>query len=377
MTTKIEPAAAPDSPDYEAEVARLNQAMQANSLTPLWQIETNLMSRQPRPKAIAWLWKWAALYDIAERAGALVPIERGGDRRAIALSNPGLQGQPFATPTIWTAVQWLNGREVAPAHRHTAQAVRFIIDGSGSWSTVEGDRVFLERGDLVLTPAWLWHDHGSQSDERAVWLDGLDIPLNNYLDASFFEPYQGQAQAQAVTRAINGTVLKYGVGQLRPAWEKKSVNHPPMFTYKWADTERALNNLAQVEASPYDDIALEYINPHTGGPVMPSFSCWIQMLRPGIKTQAHRQVGSQVYHVFEGQGETIIEGVSFKWEQGDFFVVPSWAWHEHHNLSDGNRAVLFSMNDSPILQALDKYREEGYSLNNGHQVVTGAFQPLK
>lgn len=355
-------------------VEQLNRDMQRNSLTPLWQIETNLMSRQPRPKTLPWLWKWSNLYDIAERAGSLVPIERGGDRRAIALSNPGLQGQPFATPTLWAAVQWLNGHEVAPAHRHTAQAVRFIINGSGSWSTVEGDRVFLERGDLVLTPPWLWHDHGSKSDERAIWMDGLDIPLNNYLDASFFEPYQGEAQV--VTQALNGTVLKYGVGQLRPAWEKKSVDYPPMFTYKWADTERALNNLALVDNSPYDDIALEYTNPHTGGPVMPAFSCWIQMLRPGIKTKAHRQVGSSVYHVFEGSGETIIDRVSYRWEKGDFFVIPGWAWHEHYNLSQDNRAILFSLHDTPLLVAMNKYREEGYPYNGGHQEITGSFNPV-
>jgi gentisate 1,2-dioxygenase len=359
--------------EEEQELSRLYQDMQNNSLTPLWQIETNLLSRQPNPEAVAWLWKWQNLYEIARRSGELVPIHRGGDRRAIALSNPGLKGKPFATPTMWTAVQWLNGHEVAPAHRHTAQAIRFIIDGSGSWSTVEGDRVFLERGDLVLTPPMLWHDHGSKVDERSIWMDGLDIPLNNFLDASFFEPYP--AEAQEVTQVLNGTVLKYGVGQLRPAWEKPSVNYPPMHTYKWAETERALNNLAQVAASPFDDVALEYINPQTGRSVMQSFTCWIQMLRPGIHTRAHRQVGSAVYHVFEGSGETIINGISFEWEQGDFFVVPSWAWHEFRNRSTDRRAILFSMQDTPIIAALNKYREEAFTENGGHQPVTGRFTP--
>ena len=144
-----------DIASVASEIAQLYDDTEACHLTPLWRIEETLMSRQPKPKAIPWLWKWSALYDIAERSGKLVPIERGGDRRAIALSNPGLAGQPFATPTLWAAVQWLNGHEVAPAHRHTAQAVRFIINGSGSWSTVEGDRVFLERGDFVLTAEWL------------------------------------------------------------------------------------------------------------------------------------------------------------------------------------------------------------------------------
>ncbi|HEY6405924.1 MAG TPA: hypothetical protein VIY29_00510, partial [Ktedonobacteraceae bacterium] len=110
-------------PTTESEVSKLYEDMQANSLTALWRIEEAIMPQQPRPKAIPWLWKWADLYDVAQRAGSLVPVERGGDRRAIALSNPGLAGQPFATPTLWAAIQWLNGHEVAPAHRHTAQAV--------------------------------------------------------------------------------------------------------------------------------------------------------------------------------------------------------------------------------------------------------------
>ncbi|GAC1399378.1 MAG: cupin domain-containing protein [Ktedonobacteraceae bacterium] len=360
-----------DVAEGQADTGKLYDDMKSNFLTPLWRIEESIMPLQPKPKAVPWLWKWQTLHDIAERSGKLVPIERGGDRRATALSNPGLGGQPFATPTLWAAVQWLNGREVAPAHRHTSQAIRFIINGSGSWSTVEGDRVFLERGDLVLTPPWLWHDHGSASDEAAIWMDGLDIPLNNYLDASFFEPYSGEAQE--VVQKPNGTVLKYGVGQMRPAWEKRVIEHPPMFTYKWSETERALNNLAQVDASPFDDVALEYINPHTGSSMMQSLSCWIQLLRPGIHTQAHRHTGSTIYHVFDGKGETIINGVSFPWEQGDMFVIPSWAIHEHVNASAKQGAILFSMHDIPLLMAMNKHREQAYSENGGHQVVTDTF----
>ncbi len=358
--------------NVESEVTKLYDDMHTQSLTPLWKIEESLMAVQPQPRVLPWLWKWDMLYEIAQRSGQLVPIERGGDRRAIALSNPGLNGQPYATQTLWAAVQWLNGNEVAPAHRHTSQAVRFIINGSGSWSTVEGDRVFLERGDFVLTAPWLWHDHGSKSHEPAIWMDGLDIPINNYLDASFFEPYP--YKTQEVTEVLNGTVLKYGVGQLRPAWEKRSTDHPPMHTYKWADTERALTNLAQVDASPFDDVVLEYINPHTGGSVFESFTSWIQMLRPGMQTQAHRHVGSTVYHAFEGSGETIINGVRFTWQQGDFFVIPSWAWHEHHNLSLDKRAILFSIHDTPLLKALHKYREQTFTENKGQQEIIGTFQ---
>ncbi len=352
-------------------VEKLSEDMKKGHLTPLWQLEKSIMPASPQPKTVAWLWKWSDLYDIAQRAGDLIPIERGGDRRAIALSNPGLGGLPYATPTLWAAVQWLNGREVAPAHRHSGQAIRFIIDGKGAYSTVQGDKVYLERGDLVMNPPWYWHDHGSDADEPAVWMDGLDIPINNFLDASFFEPHP--SDTQEVTAVLDGSVLKYGVGQLRPAWEEKAAEFPPIFTYKWADTERALNNLAKVDASPFDDVALEYINPHSGGPVMYTLSCWIQMLRPGVQTQAHRQVTNSVYHVHEGRGSTIIDGVRFDWEKGDMFVIPGWACHEHSNTSSEERAILFSIHDTPIMVALRKYREEAYAENGGHQPVTNVF----
>ncbi len=348
----------------------LDASMRDAHLTPLWQLESEIMPLTPAPRTQAWLWRWRELYEIAERAGDLVPVSRGGDRRAMALSNPGLGGLPYATPTLWAAVQWLNGREMAPAHRHTSQAIRLIIDGAGSYSTVEGDKVFLERGDLVLTPPWLWHDHGSESDERAIWMDALDIPLNNYLDASFFEPHT--AESQEITEQLNGTVLKYGVGQLRPSWEPPSTAYPPLSTYKWADTERALENLSQVDADPFDDVSLEYTNPHTGGPVMRTFGCRMQMLRPGIHTQAHRHTGSTVYLAFEGDGATVIDGVRFNWSQGDMFVVPSWATHEHQNASASDRALLFSVHDAPLLEAVDKYRVEALA-GAGRQTVTAEF----
>jgi gentisate 1,2-dioxygenase len=351
------------------DLQKLHDEMARHRLLPLWSMEGEILSPRPAPKMRAHLWTWKDLYAMAESAGRLVPIERGGDRRAMALANPGLGGLPYATHTIWTAIQWLNGREIAPAHRHTSQAVRFIIDGAGSYSMVEGDKVYLKRGDLVLTPQRLWHDHGSESDERAIWLDGLDIPLTNYLAASFFEPYPKAQQEQRA--ALNGTVLKYGTGILTPAWEPRTTEYPPLFVYKWEDAERALMNLAKVDASPFDDVFLEYINPHTGGPVMHTFSCRIQMIQPGVHTRAHRHCSSTVYLAFEGSGYTVIDGVRFDWGPGDVFVIPNWAVHEHRNVSKSDRAILFSMDDNPLMRFARKYFEEPAS--DAHQEVRSVF----
>jgi gentisate 1,2-dioxygenase len=353
----------------EIELDKLYEEMDRNYLKPLWRAEGTVLPQEPMPKTVAWLWKWSHLYELARKSGDLVTLERGGDRRALGLANPGLGGLPYATSTLWAAIQWLNGKEFAPSHRHSAQAVRFIIDGEGAYSTVNGERVYLERGDFVLNPPWHWHDHGSDGDQRAIWMDGLDIPLNNYLDASFFVPDTKNIQKSVPDRSV----LKYGVGQLRPAWEAPSTEFSPISTYKWSTTEKALNNLAQADASPFDDVALEYANPHTGGPVLDTIAAWIQMIRPGIHTKAHRQVNSAVYFAFEGQGTTIIDGIQFDWEQGDIFVIPSWAYHEHINPSRSDRSILFSIQDTPVLKALGKYREEGLAANGGYQKVTRLF----
>lgn len=359
----------------EAEFAKLYREMDRSHLKPLWTSESTFLPAQPHPKTLPWIWKWSEIYPLAQRAGELVTLERGGDRRVLSLSNPGLGGMPYATPTLWAAIQWLNGGEVAPSHRHTSQAVRFIIDGRRAYSTVQGDKVYLERGDFAINPPWYWHDHGSESGEPSIWMDGLDIPLNNYLDASFFQG--GADDKQEVTAQAGGSLLKYGFGQLRPAWEAPQQRYSPISTYKWATTEIALNNLAKAGASPFDDVALEYTNPHTGRPVMDTITAWIQMLRPGVHTKAHRQVQSSVYYVFEGRGATVIGGVRFDWEQGDMFVIPTWAYHEHLNESKSERAILFSIHDTPVLAALGKYREEALSANGGYQKVKESFDAEK
>jgi gentisate 1,2-dioxygenase len=122
------------------------QGLERNHLTPLWRAESAIMLPVPQPKAPAWPWKWSELRRLASTCGELGTLDRGGDGRTIGLSNPGLDGLPYATPTLWAAVQRLNGRETVPSHRYSAQAVRFIIAGQGVYSTGEGDRIDLELG---------------------------------------------------------------------------------------------------------------------------------------------------------------------------------------------------------------------------------------
>ena len=173
--------------DFYAELRR-------HHLEALWRINTEIMPLQPRPRARAWLWRYEDLARLAELAGKLVPIDRGGDRRVLAAINPGLAeayGDSVygATATLWGAVQYLGPHESAPGHRHSPSALRFVVEGSGAWTTVDGVRLNMGPGDLVLTPSYAWHDHQNNSDEPMTWFDGLDLPLACYLDAQFFEFY--------------------------------------------------------------------------------------------------------------------------------------------------------------------------------------------
>lgn len=353
------------------ELPVLYRELERLHLVPLWEIASELLPREPMPKVIPYLWHWSDLAPLAHQAARLVPIERGGERRVLALMNPGLGGKWAATYTLWAGVQILLPGEIAPAHRHSPAAIRFIIQGQGAYTTVEGDRCAMGPGDLVLTPPWTWHDHGNQTSEPVLWMDGLDVPFVRDLDAGFFEPFPGEQQA--LTKPVNDSERRYDVGQLRPTWEHPAGPSSPLLNYKWEQTENALRQLATTGASPFDDVALEYINPHTGGPVLPTMACWIQLLRPEVRTQAHRQTNSAVYHVFRGQGYSVINGERFPWTTGDFFVVPPWARHEHAN-DTSEDAILFSVQDTPILQALGLYREQAYEANDGHQTMTREFR---
>jgi gentisate 1,2-dioxygenase len=338
--------------------------LREKNLAPLWNLNKRLLPREPETCVLPHVWKWKDLFRLSEWAGELVPIDRGGDRRVLALINPAFPEGYGATRTLWAAVQYLLPGETAPAHRHTPAAIRFIIQGRAAFTTVEGEKCIMERGDLILTPPWTWHDHGNETNEPMIWMDGLDLPLVHDLDAVFFEPYPESRQAW--TRPVDESELRYGLGQLKPQEEGLPEKTYTLLNYKWRKTEEALRRLAQVGGNAFDDVALEFINPHTGGPVFPTLTCWIQLLRRGIRTKAHRQTHSSVYQVFEGKGYSVINGKRFDWEKGDMFVVPAWTWHEHAS-ADQKEAILFSIHDTPVIKALGLYREEPYPKDDGHQ----------
>ena len=352
-----------------AGAAEFHQRMHGAHMYGLWELASQ-MTRHPEPQAIPYMWKAALIDAMVRDAGRNVPV--GEERRALQLFNPGLDGRWATTNTMIAAIQLLLPGETARAHRHTPTAIRFIMEGEGGYTAVDGERVIMAPGDLVLTPSWAWHDHGNLTDKPVVWMDGLDVPLVQALNAMFFQMH-GEREFP-LSKPNNGSVALHGHGALNPTWIKERPQSSPLLLYSWETTRRALMDLRQAVGDAHDDIALDYIHPQTGGALLPTMSCRIQMLRPGKRLKAHRHTGSAVYYVSEGVGETIINGVRFAWGKGDIITLPSWALHEHANTSPHEDAILFSIQDRPVLEALGLYREAALGENGGHQAVASSFE---
>ena len=341
-----------------------HEFMHANNMFGLWELASQ-MTAHPMPKAVPHIWRWSDVQPIVDESTAVVPM--GEERRALQLFNPGLDGRWATTNTLIGAVQVILPGEVARAHRHTPTAIRFIMQGEGAYTDVDGERIPMSPGDLVLTPSWAWHDHGNAGGEPVIWLDGLDIPLVQSLEAMFFQMYE--TPQVPLTRGHGASRRLHGQANVAPTWVRERPASSPLLVYTWQDTLKALNDLRDEEGDPFDGIALQYTHPQTGGPVLPTMACCIQLICPGESLKAQRHTGSAVYYVAQGQGRTVIDGKAFAWRRGDVLALPSWALHEHANTSPAEDAILFSIQDRPILEALNLYREEAYEDNNGHQLV--------
>ncbi|MDE3076156.1 MAG: cupin domain-containing protein [Chloroflexota bacterium] len=345
-----------------------HQLIHANHIYGLWELASQ-MTPHPQPQAVPHMWPASLIQSVVEASGQAVPV--GEERRAMQLFNPGLEGHWATTNTLIAAIQVLLPGEVARAHRHTPTAIRFIMQGSGAYTKVDGERVYMEPGDLILTPSWSWHDHGNDTNQTVVWMDGLDVPLIQALDAMFFQFYsERQVPDQCEPNASHHL---HGHAALRPAWVKEKKGHSPLMLYPWSSTQAALQAMRDQQGDPHDGVLLEYTDPRTGGPALPTMACCIQLLRPGQRLPAHRHTGSAIYYAVRGSGVTVMDGQAFHWTQGSVFAQPSWALHEHANASTSEDAILFSIQDTPVLRAMNLHYEETLAENGGHQQVTSTF----
>jgi gentisate 1,2-dioxygenase len=363
------------------ELQAFHERLEQANLGPLWSSIHQLNTIEPKAKPIPYLWKRALIQRNLEEAEKLLEVGggEGADRRAVFLINPGMKDMgPFgmggATQTLYAAVQAVKPGEVAPAHRHTTTALRFIMKGHGGNGRVNGEKLTFEPGDYLITPSWTWHDHANEGNETVYWMDCLDVPFTQFMNVCFTEFYPGGSQQDLIV-PDDYSPSRYEGGMIRPISDRKP-SIAPLGRYKWELTKNGLDGLSEYEPDPFDGYAIEYINPATGKDANNRIGARMQKLPPTFHGKAHRHVHSAIFHAFKGQGCTVIDGVRFDWEEGDFFVIPSWTWHEHVNASDTEDALLFSTNDLPIMEAFDFEREEEYKENNGYQSVKGIFQPI-
>ncbi|MFJ2160527.1 cupin domain-containing protein [Streptomyces sp. NPDC087856] len=338
----------------DAQVQSLYDDLADAHLQPLWELP-GLLTKEPEVAAVPHVWDYLTLQRLASRSGELIPIERGGDRRVLACSNPGLNGAPFVTPTLWAAVQFLNPGEGAPPHRHTPAALRFVLEGDAVWTTVDGDPLRMSRGDLVLTPSMTFHEHFNAGEKPMMWMDVLDLPMVAALGAVFFEEGPDDA-VDTRTDPRSDSEMSYGGGPGLLPLLSEPVPRPrrsPLLAYRWADTDRALGYLADRDpAAP--DVALRFADPTSGADVMPTMRCEMRRVRAGRKTARIRRTGSQVVAVLEGRGEVVLGESTFSLGRGDIFVIPSWVPCEVHA---DDELDMFSVSDAPLLESINLYRE--------------------
>jgi gentisate 1,2-dioxygenase len=341
-------------PEDTPELRELYKGFEEESLIPLWTQLGELMPIHPKSKAVPHIWKWSKLLPLAEKSGKLVPVGRGGERRAIGLANPGLGGRAYVSPTLWAAIQYLGPRETAPEHRHSQNAFRFVVEGEGVWTVVNGDPVRMSRGDLLLTPGWHFHGHHNATDHPMAWIDGLDIPFSQQNDVGFFEFGSDRVTDYATPNFSRGERLWCHPG-LRPLSGLQDTVSSPIGAYRWEYTDRALTEqlLLEDEGQPatveQGHAAVRYVNPTTGGDVMPTIRCEFHRLREGTTTPTRREVGSSVFQVFQGRGSVALGGREHKLDIGDMFVIPSWVpW----SLQVETQFDLFRFSDAPIMERL-------------------------
>lgn len=340
-----------DTPELEAYYAELEK----RGAGALWKVANDIEPWEPRTSSVPMLWKYRELRDLVYKSTELVTPEKAG-RRVVYLVNDQRKDVSAAVGWLYTGIQATLPGESTSAHRHRASALRFIMEGRGGYTVVNGNKIELGVNDFVITPNSTWHEHGCAADgETCIWQDGLDIPLVNALEANDYAVFDGK---QPLEVPVNYSPLSYSGSGLVPADREWAHKYSPLFKYSWEPTYEALLKAAQVsDGSPFDGIHMDYTNPLTGGPVMQTMGASIQLLRPGEETRTHRHTGSFVYQCAKGKGFSIIGGLRYDWEERDIFCIPSWMPHSHGNASASEDAVLFSFHDLPVIKGLGLYQE--------------------
>src|ERR1700686_2710788 len=340
-------------PESTAERREFTERLGMRNAAPLWEVLGEIVPPAPRPASLPALWRYDELRPLLMEAGKLITAHEA-ERRVLMLENPGLRGASRITQSLYAGLQLILPGEVAPSHRHTASALRLVIEGQGAYTAVDGERTTMQPGDFILTPSWTYHDHGNPGHAPVIWMDGLDIPIVNMFDTGFAEHHPDETQP--VTRQEGDALTRYGAGLL-PLDYQTERKSSPMFTYPYARSREALERLYRNgPLHPSHGIKMQFVNPATGGYPMPTIGAFLQLLPSGFRGGKHRSTDATVYYVVEGRGKSHVGSTSLSWQAHDIFVVPSWNPVAHEATED---VVLFSFSDRPAQKALGLWREQG------------------
>ncbi len=364
----------------DARLASVYETLDRLDMAPYWAVDTGTEHNEDSQvlkgrKAVPYRWRYSDIEPLLYEAAELITME-DSERRSIVLVNPGLAPVRATVSTLYTAYRLNDPREIMPPHRHSINAVRIGLTGENNFTGVEGEDIVFGPGDLVLTPADAWHNHGNHGDDFAVNVSILDLPLSEFLNSASFEhDYREEEDGRKVARqeqtarySGDFSSRTYGRGGLLPRFRpdrRGTGHHSPMYVYRWDDTRSLLESFREHDGTPHDAISVEYTDPTTGLPPFRSMTFYGQLLRPGEKTLAQRQNASMVCIAFEGEGSTVIDGETFDWSPFDAIAVPGGGWFEHVNRSTTSDAVLFVTSDEPTLKALGFHRREGRTPDGG------------
>jgi len=330
-----------DRTQFSEEIAALN-------MKPLWE---RVMRLKPGTAAVPAIWRWNEVRPLLERACELITAKEA-ERRVLMLENPALEGTTFVTTTLYAGLQAILPSEIAPTHRHAPNALRFIMEGEGAYTAIEGERVMMRPGDFVVTPGWTWHDHGNVGTKPVVWLDGLDTAFANIFGAHFREDYPEETQSPS--RPEGDSAARYGANLL-PVDRGPQGRASPILSYPYERTRAALEQLSKNgDPHPAHGWKLRYANPATGGHAFPTMAVFMQWLPKGFSGRDYRSTDGTIFCVVEGQGGVAIGEKQFDLAPRDVFVVPSW---EPYRFEAENDCVIFSYSDRAAQEALGFWRE--------------------
>ena len=333
-----------------AELARFSAEISGLSLMPLWERTARV---KPGSACVPHVWHYPAIREHLLRASTLI-TKRDAERRVLVLENPSLRGSTFVTQSLYAGLQIILPGEIAPSHRHSPAALRFIVEGEGAYTSIEGEKIIMSPGDFIVTSNWTWHEHGNEGTGPVVWLDGLDTPIVALFGAMFRE--DAPLESYAPKNHSEVSAARFGCGLLPMEYRAADAQATPLRVYRYRQARAALATLEAAEpAHPAHGYRLRYAHPGTGGHPFPTMGVSLQRLPAGFAGVPWQSTESRVCSVVEGTGRALLGDQTFEFGPRDCFVIPPWT---HSRLESDSGSVIFSYSDRAAQEALGLLREQ-------------------